>query len=263
MPTAEKRKLLFFTMNYYWMDQPSFAQSGNSISLLRTHHDLKRNEYHCKITYKTFLIDLSKSLDDIFSAFDAKAARPKIRKALRSGVTVKVAESVEEKQRFFDFYQEFAQTPGRKNKILVVQQDELEKLHILYAVSSEGEYLGGIGLLPSSDGRYLLDKYCATLHKLCEQELLIWDSIRYAKERGYSYFDLSWMLPTEDRSNKQYNLYQFKKKFGGELVEFYSYIKIRGALKVLGVGFRLVLRYLFNDDINKCTLFLKKIRVFR
>lgn len=260
---VEKRKLLFFTLYYYWMDTEAFFDSKHYISLLRTHDELPEKEYFLRIIYKTFLIDLSKSKEEIYAAFDATGARYKIKKAIKSGVVVKRAETAEEKKKFYNFYQAFVEDPKRKNKILVLQQDELDKLNIFYAISAEGEYLGGTGLLTSPDKRYLLYKYAATLHRFCENELILWHAIQYAKDAGYACFDMSWIWPTEDKSSDQYRLYQFKKKFGGTLVNFYSYVKLRGLFKVPGAFSKVILKYFFRGDINNFTLFLKKLKVFK
>jgi hypothetical protein len=260
---AEKRKLLFFTLNYYWMDRESFLKSREYISLLRTHEELPQHQYSHKITYQTFVIDLNRSREELFSALDYKSARYTIKRALKSGVVVKVAKDQAEKRRFYDFYQSFLSDPRRKNQVLSLGESELEKLVVLYATSSHGEYLGGIGLLPSPDGRYLLYKYSATLRQCCENDLLVWQAIQYAKEAGYAYFDMSWMIPGQDKESKQYRLYQYKKKFGGELVDFYSFVRLRGPFRIPGLAFKLVLKYLFGDDINRFTLCLKKLGLFR
>lgn len=260
---AEKRKLLFFTVNYYWMDRDSFFRSKDSISLLRTHDELPREEYQQKIRYQTFLVDLSRSKEEIFSRFDYKSAKYPIHKALKHNVEVKPAQGEADKKRFYDFYQEFLEHPDRKNKILALKEKELERLVVFYAVSAQGEYLGGIGLLPSPDGRYLLYKYAATARRYCENDLLLWHAIQYAKDAGFAYFDMSWMGRIDDRQSKQYALFQYKKKFGGELVDFYSFVRLRGIFKIPGYIFNLILRYAFRDDINNFTLCLKKIGVFR
>ena len=260
---TEKRKLFFFTLHYYWMDKDAYLKSKNYISLLRTHDKLPEKEYFLELVYKTFLIDLSKTKEIIYSTFDYTGARYKINKALKSGVIVKRADTAAEKQQFYDFYQAFAEALKRKNKILVLQRNELDKLVILYAVSNYGEYLGGTGLLPSPDSRYLLSKYSATLHRSCENELLIWHAIQYAKDNGYAYFDMSWILSIEDKKSDQYRLYQFKKKFGGNFVPFYTYVKLRGPFKLTGILFKLILNFLFKGDLNNLTLLLKKIRVFK
>ena len=260
---VEKRKLLFFTINYYWMDKESFLKSNNGVSLLRTHDELPQVEYQQQIKYKTFLLDLSKTKKELFSSFDYKSARYTINRAVKSGVVVKLAEGAAERRRFYDFYQAFIEHPERKNKILALKESELERLVVFYASSAEGELLGGIGLLPSPDGRYLLYKYAATLHKFSENDLLLWHGIQYAKDAGYAYFDMSWMGRVDDRESKQHQLFQYKKKFGGELVDFYSFVKLRGAFKIPGLLFALVLKYLFKDDINNFTLVLKKLRVFK
>ena len=260
---VEKRRLFFFTLNYYWMDIEAYRKSPYAISLLRSHDELPQKEYFLKIRYVTFLIDLSKTKEEIYSAFDYTGARYKINKAQKSGVRVKKAETSAEKELFFNFYQTFAEDPKRKNKILVLQENELDRLDVFYAVSSEGEYLGGIALLPSVDKRYLLYKYSATLHRHCENELLLWHAIQYAKDVSCSYFDMSWMWPTEDKNSDQYRLYQFKKKFGGTLVPFYTYVKLRGPVKVLGIPFKFILTLFFRNDLNDFALFLKRLKIFK
>ena len=260
---AEKRKLLFFTIYYYWMDKEAFLKSDKCISLLRTHEQLPRDEYQHKINYKTFLVDLSKTKEEIFSRFEYTSARYKINKAVKNGVVVALAKGEDEKRRFYDFYQEFLEHPDRKNKILGLKEKELEKLVVLQATSAQGEYLGGIGLLPSPDGRYLLYKYAGTSRRFCENDLLVWHAIQYAKDAGFAYFDMSWMGRIDDKEGKQYQLFQYKKKFGGDLVDFYSFVKLKGVFKIPGYLFDLVLKYAFHDDINNLTLCLKKIRVFR
>lgn len=260
---VEQRRLLFFTLNYYWMDTGAYLKSRKSISLLRTHDELPEGEYFLKIRYKTILIDLSQTKEEIYAAFDNTGARYKINKAIKSGIKVKRAETAAEKQKFYDFYQKFIEDPKRKNKILALQQNELDKLNIFNAFSAEGEYLGGIGLLPSPDGRYLLYKYAATLHRFCENELLLWHAIQFAKDAGYSWFDMSWFRLTEDKESDQYRLYQFKKKFGGNMVDFYSYVRFRGRLILPGLIFKVVLKHLFADDINNVALLLKRLKLFK
>ncbi len=260
---VEKRRLFCFTLHYYWMDAEAFRQSRHYISILRSHDGLPEREYFLRTVYKTFLIDLSQPKEKIYSGFDYTGARYKINKAIKNGVVVKRAETVEEKKKFYDFYQAFVEDPKRKDKILVLQLDELDILEIFYAVSAAGEFLGGVGLLPSPDMRYLLYKYAATLHRFCENELMLWRAIQYARDAGYAYFDMSWMWPTEDKNSKMYRLYQFKKKFGGNLVDFYTYVKFRGPLKVPGMIFKLILNLLFKGDMIKFALFLKKMKVFK
>ena len=265
VPTAhvETRKLFFFTLSYYWMNKEAFLATHQRIALLRTHEELSQNEFHLRFCYKTFLIDLSKTKEDIFAAFDAKGARYEIRKASRCGVIVKQATSATEKMQFYDFYQEFVEHPQRKGKILVLQKSELARLHVFFALSAEGEYLGGIGLLPSPDGRLLLYKYAATLHRTSENELMLWQAIQYAKDAGFEFFDMSWMTLTDDKASDAYRLYRFKRKFGGELVDFYTYVKFNGALKLLAKPFEWALNRFFGGDINQFALFLKKIKVFK
>lgn len=260
---AEARKLLFFTINYYWMDQESFLRSDNGISLLRTHDKLPQGAYQQKIRYQTFLLDLSKSKEELFASFDYTRARYPINKALKSGVVVRLAQDPAQKRTFYDFYRQFLEHPDHKDQILALKESELEKLVVFQAWSREGEYLGGIGLLPSPDHRYLLYKYAATKRLCCENDLLLWHAIQYAKDAGFAHFDMSWMAATLEEGSKQHRLYQYKKKFGGELVDFYSFVKLRGVFTIPGMLFAFLLKHLFKDDINNFTLLLKKLKLFR
>ena len=260
---VEKRQFSFFTLFYYWLDTKAYLESDERIALLRTHEALPGNQYQLKFCYKTFLIDLGRTKDEIYADFDASGARYKIRKALKCGVVVKPAQSAEEKLKFYDFYQDFVLDPKRKNKILVLQKNEIDRLHIFYALSADGEFLGGVGLIPSPDGRILVYKYAATLHRFCENELLLWQGIQYAKDNDFSYFDMSQMTLTDDKNSDSYRLFQFKRKFGGELVDFYTYVRFKGPLVILAKPFELILKHFFDEDINKFALFLKKIRVFK
>ncbi len=260
---VDKRRLLLITLYYYWLDTEAYLKSGHFVSLLKTYDELSETNYFFKIGYKTFLIDLSKTKEELFSAFDAKGARYPINKTLKSGVIVKRAETGAEKMKFYDFYQDFVEDPRRKNKILVLQKHELDTLEIFYAVSSEGEYLGGIGLLPSPDRRYLMYKYAATVHRFSENDLMIWYAIQYAKDAKYSWFDMSWFEPTEDKKSELYRLYQFKKKFGGNLVDFYTYVKLRTPFTLPGLLFKMVLKYFFKGDLHNFTFWLKRLKMFR
>ncbi len=260
---CERRKLFFFTLHYYWMNTAAFLKSSHSISLLRSHEELPPKEYFLKIGYKTFLIDLNKTKEEIYSAFDYTGARYKINKAMKHGVIVKKAETIQEKRKFYDFYQAFVEDPKRKNKILVLQKHELDLLEIFYAVSAGDEYLGGIGLLPSPDKRYLLYKYAATIHRFCENEMLLWHAIQHAKDARYAYFDMSWMWPAEDKNSEMYRLYQFKKKFGGTLVDFYTYVKLKGPFIIPGMLFKLILDFFFKGNMIDFTLLLKRMKIFK
>ena len=60
-----------------------------------------------------------------------------------------------------------------------------------------------------------------------------------------------------------HRLYLFKRKFGGEPVDFYTYVKFNGPVRALARPFDLVLKSFFDDDINALALFLKKFKVFK
>ena len=259
---VEKRRLLCFTLNYHWLDKPAYLKSTEQVVLLRSHEQLPRCDYHLQFRYQTFLIDLSQTLEDIYSAFHAKSARYSIRKAIRDGVVVKPAETTAEKLQFFEFYQLFARHPKRKDKMLILQKSELDRLRRPCLVC-RWRCIRRRRAAAVTYGRYCLYKYGATLHRCCENELLVWQAIQYAAKSTDSNTLHSWTAPTDDQNSDMHRLYLFKRKFGGEPVDFYTYVKFNGPVRALARPFDLVLKYCFDDDINTLALFLKKFKVFK
>ena len=74
-------------------------------------------------------------------------------------------------------------------------------------------------------GRKLWYMYSAAAsHKqnLKPNHLLQWEVMRWAKERGITFYDMVSVPPPEDRheGDPGYGVYKFKKGFGGEILEF-------------------------------------------
>lgn len=53
-----------------------------------------------------------------------------------------------------------------------------------------------------------------------------------------------------DKNSDDYKRYQFKKKFGGEVIESYSYIKTNGFCKILGFITQFCVNLIWKGDTN-------------
>ena len=51
---------------------------------------------------------------------------------------------------------------------------------------------------------------------------------------------------------------KFKKKFGGELIDSYTYFKMNGLYKLIYFPFKYILLWFFKDDMNEMTIWLNK-----
>ena len=72
------------------------------------------------------------------------------------------------------------------------------------------------------------DSDYARSNKIYANEALLWHIINWAKERNFKYFDQSGVeiYKIEAGDQKAKNIYRYKSKFGGQLLEYHDYQKI-------------------------------------
>lgn len=240
------KKVLFLNIHDIWFEKELFEQSKFSIIALHSNDILDKKQYDFKLTAKTLLLDISEDIEEIFSKFEYKSARYAINKAIRDGVIVKKITEKKEIEHYMSFQREFCKQKG----IPMLREDELESLNCYYAVSKENEYLGACAFIESDDKKTARYKYGATLHKLNANEIILWKAIQDYHEEGFTYFDFGGCIPTEDRESYYYRHYHFKKKFGGELIDSYTYFRIKGVFRIFYYAFMLIVKIFFKDDVN-------------
>jgi lipid II:glycine glycyltransferase (peptidoglycan interpeptide bridge formation enzyme) len=250
-----KRKILWFTLFDYWFEVDNFIKSDSALSILRTNKKLDKKQYSIKILERTFLADLTKTEEEIFSKFKQKSAKYPIKKAEKIGVEVIASQTAEEKEKFKSFLFDFAKD---KNIPAFAEDESLDSYDIFNAYASDKEYLGGTAFIYDSEKEIYRYKYGATLYKYSENDLLIWKAMQYAKSNGYHYFDMGGVPVKADSSNQ--GRYKFKEKFGGELVDFYTYIKVSGPLKVLFKLTNIFVYLFFRNDYNNLIKLINKYK---
>ncbi len=124
-------------------------------------------------------------------------------------------------------------------------------MHLLFA-EHDGELLAGIFVLVHGDkSTYLYGASSNSKRNLMPAYLLQWEAIKLCRESGAKSYDFFGIPPVKDKSHTMYGLYQFKVRFGGEIVHrhgCYDY-----ALSGLYYGFRLLesLRNFYYKKIRK------------
>ena len=168
----------------------------------------------------TIRIDLDKSLDEISAAMKSKG-RYNIRVAQKHGVQVSVEKSVDD---FFallqktttrdgfaghpkDFYQKFIGTLGDDCALLVARQNSkpLAAILVAFAGDTATYYFG------ASDHAF---------RNLMAPYLIQFKAIKIAKKRGYRFYDFLGVAPENSKEHRLAGVSDFKKKFGGEFVEY-------------------------------------------
>lgn len=249
------KRILLFKIHDIWFDEEKFKNSKYSIVILHSNASIA-SKYQFRFVGHTFLLNIEDDEEIIFKKLDYKSARYAINRAKRDGVIVNKVESDLERNDYIKFQKDFCAKKG----IPMFHDDELNQLISYYAVSSDGEYLGACSFIGDACKETVRYKYGATEHKLNANEIILWTAICDFHNEGYKLFDFGGVgvMAEKDKDSGEYKRYQFKKKFGGDFVESYSYVKTNGACKLLGLIGKFCVDIVWKGDTNECVRWLTK-----
>ena len=176
-----------------------------------------------------FALDINhQSPDELFANFK-RNTRNHIRKAEKKGVVVRelakselsifktITESTSERRNFsdrtLDYYKQMYDLFHQRNEIkYVIAEAEIDGKTIPLSVAMFMLYGDEIVYLFSgSDQKYMRD-YNA-------QYLIQWYMIKYASEHDFARYNFYGIQGLPDRNSKDYGIYDFKKGFGGRVIE--------------------------------------------
>lgn len=179
-----------------------------------------------KRPWATFLIDLSLSEEDLWKNVDS-SARKLVNRTLEQ-VEVKQVESEAEYRSYHDVVNENRKrngvAPYRYSPLLWELWRKTGSGGVFIA-KRNGEVLAGLGV--SSFKGYLNEWGAGTSskalsEKIYAQDAVKWSVIKWAKAKGFRYFDLTGVNPTPE-NDKEKGIFRFKEKWGGKLVETPNY----------------------------------------
>lgn len=197
-----------------------------------------------RLSYKIGYIDLNQSIDSLFSALKT---RTEIRKAEKSGVTIKIFNYVADEEIYNScsailknlLKKEYVPYSSKFDKIL------RDKTNILLVAFLNNKVASFVVVSPEAKWNFFKDSKSAYLElsgtddkykNLCPNYLLIWESIKFLKNSNFNYFNLGLLdydnCPDPDLEKVSF----FKKKWGikelsvnddGGLMKFiyYKYFK--------------------------------------
>lgn len=253
------RKIGFITCLDIWYDEELFCSSKDYIKCLHENKQLDKKQYNFKLVEKSFLLDISRNIDDIFSGFSYKSCKYAINKAKRDGINVWKADTQNDKNAYKKFQNSFCVEKG----FVELGDDELEQLDVFCAETHEHLFLGGCAFVTSKDNKTVRYKHGATLHKYNANEAIIWEAIQYYHSRGFIYFDFGGVVLTDDKQSYYYHHYKFKEKFGGELIDSYTYFVLKGGWKIFYCIFNVFLKYFWKKDFNSFVNWLNQHHLIR
>jgi len=182
-----------------------------------------------------FLIDLAESKEELWANL-SKKRRNNIRRALKNGVTVKIVEREDHTYKFYDMLHETyrnAKLPLADISLFrsIFKSLNPKNMAKFFLAKYENSYIGGM-LILTYDG-VIYDWYAGAHKKylkVCPNDLLVWHAIEWGSENGYHTFDFGGAGNLDNKEHE--GIRDFKKQFGGQLVNFGRYKKIHSPRKL-------------------------------
>ena len=221
------KNLLFIKKNIWFADSPFEVEGCDAVFFFSCKKNIDATGF-LKEESPTLILNLQKSLDEIWNNMSKKSCRYFINRAKRENIEVKINTSYAE---FMSLYTRFSKTKNFHTTI--VGKKALEKDATLFTAYLHSELLAGILLvedeknikwLMGASKRLESDKSKSILIS-CANRLLIWEAIKYAKEKGILEFDFGGYYTGPDKNHPLQRVNQFKKQFGGTFITYYNYTK--------------------------------------
>ncbi|UCE75217.1 MAG: peptidoglycan bridge formation glycyltransferase FemA/FemB family protein, partial [Methanomassiliicoccales archaeon] len=173
----------------------------------------------------TLVINLTQDLDVIWKNMN-KTCKNLINKAMRQKIVVRLSENYEE---FYKMLTRFRKKKGLSG--LIERFDVIRKYGTLFVAEFDRKTLAGNIYLEDDNNirwwigaskRLDVDK---NMQKMIgdANRLLIWEAMKYAKEKGIKEFDMGGYYTGGDKNDPTYTINIFKQGFGGELTMYYTY----------------------------------------
>jgi lipid II:glycine glycyltransferase (peptidoglycan interpeptide bridge formation enzyme) len=191
-------------------------------------------------------VDLTKSIDELWENIYSKR-RNEIRRATKEGTVFKVVNDVESLRACYTILEEVyhrAKLPLPKFEYFYNLYEQLigEAAFHIFTAQHEGEIIGC--MLALGYNGVLYDYYAGAkydFYKKHPNDLIPWEVFQWAKNNGYRLFDFG----GAGKPNIPYKVRDYKKQFGGTLVNYgrYKLILNRPLYKLGAAGIKLLKKY--------------------
>lgn len=172
----------------------------------------------------TFRLDLCQNPDDILKQMESRT-RYAIRVSEKKGVLISDTSTKEDLDTFYRLYCETFRrasiSPQPYRHFLDVWKVLVSKgLARIFLASYQEQVIAGAFILMFGDKCWYLWGASSGLHRDANpNQALQWHIIRWAKERGYHWYDLQGVPCQVKKGDPLWGIYLFKRGFGGQFVK--------------------------------------------
>lgn len=188
-----------------------------------------------------FLINLNRPSKEIWGLI-SKSKRKCINRAEKKGVTIKEVENEDELRSFYKLHIKTSLDAKISTKDFKLFHNVYEGfvqsgLAKIFLAVYDNTYIGGRLILTYQNTIY--DWYAGSnsnFHHLYPNDYLVWHVLSWGSDNGYCIFDFG----GAGSPHKEYGVREFKRRFGGELVNYGEWVKINSPIKlrVAKIGFK-------------------------
>jgi len=235
MQVIDKKIFMFNTKEVHFSKNPFDIEGCDFVIFPYCKNKVKAKGFVC---YKklTSIIDLTQNLDTIWQKMNRNSTRI-IKQAEKEDIKLRINC---EHDKFFQIYKNFLRKKGINSffevfGVGILPLNVMKKNGTLFAAEYHGEILAGHLFLEDDSN---IEDWVTGSKRLenekersklvgCANRLILWEAIKYAKEKGIKEFDFGGLFP-ENKAEKdpiKKGINSFKLSFGGEVMPGYSYEK--------------------------------------
>jgi len=229
MLVVDRKRLILKIKEMYFCEQPFEVSDCDSVRFVHCKNKVDAEGFICQEVY-TSIIDLTQNLDTIWANISRGNCRKPINRAERAGIRVKLNQNYDEFYKIYRSVREVKALPG-----FSLSLEDIKRMATLFVAEYNGEIISGHGYLEDEDNilswvigsrRFEEDKERVTLVGNASK-LIIWEAIKYAKEKGIKELDMGELWSEEEaaKDSDRQNINFFKQSFGGVTVKRFSYEK--------------------------------------
>jgi lipid II:glycine glycyltransferase (peptidoglycan interpeptide bridge formation enzyme) len=204
-----------------------YARIGNTMFGIPQEINLKNSK---NIERNTFVLDLRTSLEDIWKKFDKKL-RNAIRKAEKEKIKVSEIKNEAELEEYYQLSLEtekyIHQEKGRKTFSIPdykffkeIWKNKIGRFFV--AKMDEKIIAGSLFLVWKRRSVYFQSCFSREYTEKQAPSLIHWEAIKKLKNEWITAYDLGGVTLGLNKEDSRFFIYEFKRKFGGELKKFYN-----------------------------------------
>ncbi len=207
--------------------EPEVLQARADIKALLSDIGFRRTRYDLQ-SKTTMVVDLEPAEEDILGRMTNKT-RNIIRSGAKKGIEVVEDNSQEARDEFWRLMEITSERDGYMARRSAEYHQSVWEAMLragqghLFLATHEGERLAGMFVYTFGKKYYYMNGASSNEKRnLNPTYVLQWEVMRWAREHGYTYYDMV-AIPNPDNLNESdplWGVYKFKSRFGGAITEF-------------------------------------------